>query len=111
MLLSQLQCINKLLLYFISEEDRQLTGKMLWNLAGMIESGEMLINLGINGLYIEESIMKRELHNNPKEINIAAHNVLSRWRKRFEDPRIAYKVLCDALRSAGLASFIGEALV
>ena len=111
MFLSQLQCINKSLLYLISEEDRQLTGKMLWNLASMIESEEMLINLSINGLYIEESIVKKELHNNPKEINTAAHNVLSCWRRRFEDPGIAYKALCDALRSAGLASFIGETLV
>ena len=95
----------------ISEEDRQLTGTMLWVLADMIESEEMLINLGINGLHIEDYIMKKELDGNPKKINIAAHNVLSRWEKRFEHPRIAYKALCDALRSAGLARFIGKALV
>ena len=81
---------------------------MLLELSARINSERDLRTLA-TALKVKGHIIDRHLHNE-KDINEAAFKVLQEWRNRLENPHIAYRILCEALRSVDMAKYISEVL-
>ena len=56
------------------------------------------MNLGINGLKLRKNIIEAALYRHPKDIQDAAHDVLSEWVKRQENMVDAYGSLLASLK-------------
>ena len=72
----------------------------MWELAQRITSEKELLDLGLNILHLPEYKIKSSLHNN-KDIELAAHEALSNWRKNQCSSEEAYKNLHTALCDHG----------
>ena len=80
---------------------RELTDIMMNKLSNEITGKTELRNLGIQGLCLEAKTVERHITNNP-DITSAAHHVLFEWLDRHEDRKVAYKMLCDALKTVNM---------
>ena len=74
---------------------------MMNKLANDITGETELRTFGIQGLRMERQVVDRHITNS-RDITSAAHNVLFEWLGRQENRKIAYKMLCDALKTVGM---------
>ena len=56
------------------------------------------MNLGINGLKLRKNVIEAALYRHPKDIQDAAHDVLTEWVKRQSNRVNAYGTLLQCLR-------------
>ena len=68
----------------------------------LITSPTELRRLGVEGLKLTSSTVQEALTNNPGDIEAAAHDVLSLWRKQYEDQVEAFNDLSAALIKCGM---------
>ena len=73
-----------------------LTDTHLWELAQRITSEQELRDLGLKVLHLPGDKVDLVLHNK-KDIELAAHEALKTWRKRWETPQEAYQNLYKGL--------------
>ena len=81
----------------VKAELEVLTPQGLLYLSTKITSEMDLKKLAIFGLKISDHLVDKHLHDKKGEISSAAHKVLQDWRKSIESPKVAYKVLWEAL--------------
>ena len=100
------------IVYFPDAENPELTGRMLFQLAGQINSEWDLRNLATVGLAMEHKTVDKHLKNKDKEINEAVLGVLKEWWRGQDNPKTAYRKLCEALRhrDVNMRSYIVETL-
>ena len=67
-------------------------------LSRRITSETELLNLGINGLRLREYVIDAAMYRHPKEIQNAAHDVLTEWVKRQSNRVDAYHSLLKCLK-------------
>ena len=92
---------------FLSDILDSLEDTHLWELAQRITSEKELLDLGLNVLHLPEYKIKSSLHNK-KDIELAAHEALSTWRKDQISSEEAYKNLHTALCDQGWRQLAGE---
>ena len=83
------------IIQFLSDE---LDDSHVFELSRRITSESELVNLGINGLKLREYIIDAALFRHPKDIQDAAHDVLSEWVKRRANMVDAYQDLLTSLK-------------
>ena len=101
---------HRLLIMFMSFQflllEPELTTSMVLKLSHRINSSVDIRLLAIDGLGLEEQVVKTHLYNERHDIRDAAYNVLDEWRKNQQSSRDAYRNLCAALKRVGMASYI-----
>ena len=80
----------------------------LVKLSHLITSPTELKTLGIEGLKIPESNIQSALTNNPGDIRAAAYRVLSTWKKKYEDPSVAFMDLVAALEKCDMNQYLTQ---
>ena len=70
----------------------------VFKLSTRITTESELMNLGIKGLKLPKFIIESALYRHPKDIQDAAHDVLSEWVKQQEDMENNYKNLVQCLK-------------
>ena len=77
----------------------------LVKLSRLITTETELRRFGIEGLKLPESNIQSALTNNPGDIRMAAHSVLSPWRKKYQDQSVAFRDLVAALEKCDMNQF------
>ena len=70
----------------------------IFELSKRITSESDLMNLGIKGLKLRKNLIEAALYRHPKDIQDAAHDVLSEWMKRQPNVVDSYCTLLQYLR-------------
>ena len=70
----------------------------IFELSKRITTESELMNLGINGLKLRKNIIEAALYRHPKDIQDAAHDILSEWVKRQENMVDTYQNLLTSLK-------------
>ena len=83
------------IIQFLSDE---LDDSHVFELSRRITSESELMNLGINGLKLREYIIDAALFRHPKDIQDAAHDVLTEWVQRQSNRVDAYHSLLRCLK-------------
>ena len=84
-----------------------LTDTHLWELAQRITSEQELRDLGLRVLHLPGYKVDSVLQNK-RDIELAAHEALKTWRKRWETPQEAYQNLYKGLCKLGWRWLAGE---
>ena len=85
--------------------DRELTDSMVLDVSKRITDELDLRDLATKGLKVEVHITDKHI-NTERSIHLAAFKVLSDWRKRQPNSRIAYSKLHDAFEHVKMLQFI-----
>ena len=80
---------------------------MLVKLSNTITRESELRKLGVMGFHLETEEIDTHIMNN-SDIASAAYHVLSEWRNQQEDHKVAYNILCDALRKVNMELMIQD---
>ena len=88
-------------MFWFQDSSEELTDTRLVKLSNTIATESELRMLGTQGLNVGLHEIDKQITNN-RNISSAAYHVLYNWRKTQEDNTVAYKNLCDALKSANL---------
>ena len=70
----------------------------IFELSKRITTESELMNLGIKGLKLRKNVIEAALYRHPKDIQDAAHDVLSEWVKRRANMVDAYQDLLTSLK-------------
>ena len=79
----------------------EITDIMMNRLANDITGETELRKLGIQGLRMEGNVIDSHITNS-RDINSAADRVLFKWLDRQENRKVAYEMLCDALKTVDM---------
>ena len=82
----------------MQRNSRELTDTMMCKLSKVITGETELRTLGIQGLKMEAKAVERHITNH-HDITSAAYHVLFEWLDGHEDRKVAYELLCDALKT------------
>ena len=80
----------------------------LVKLSRLITSPTELKTLGIEGLKIPESNIHSALTDNAGDIRMAAHSVLSPWRRKYQDQSVAFGDLVAALENCDMNQYTSQ---
>ena len=86
--------------------NEELTDGMLLSVAMKFSEPMPVHVLAEQGLGMDVHVVKTSLHNN-RDINMAMHDVLQKWRVSQPNPQVAYANLYHALEKVGMSNLTG----
>ena len=100
------------MLFFIVDEERELSTAILLKLSKFYHMDEDIYSLTLIGLEMNENVVEGHLRNKRDDIHSAVFQILRDWRKTQEDAKTAYENLCKALRhkDVNTPAYIKQAL-
>ena len=76
---------------------------MMLKLSQKINKEGDLRKLATQGLGVNDDVISASLYRYPKDINLAVHGVLKKWRLQFEDGAAATAKLREAIQRVNMA--------
>ena len=80
----------------------------VFELSRKITTDAQLMSLGMKGLKLDKTIIEAALYRHPKDIQDAAHDVLSEWVKQQENIDNNYNILVHGLIRCGMSQLAAE---
>ena len=79
---------------------------MMLKLSKKINTESDLRDLAIQGLGVSDDNLSRNLSKYPKDMHLAAYQVLKTWRRKFQTGAAARLELREALKSVDMSYFL-----
>ena len=88
---------------------KELTAPMVLSLSESLGNKDDLRKLALNGLNMEPHVLQKHITDSRERYTEAAYNLLEDWLKQQVSRRVAYSLLCQAIKKVELNFLIDEA--